>query len=301
VLDFLAGRLAALLEERAAAGLRRGCREQPERGPYVHGRLDVPAQLRDDPGRKDQLHSRYDDWTVDVPCNRAPKATAELALASPLLGEPARAALRRALRGFDGVGPTELTPEAFAAAEADRLAESYRPLLDLCRLLADGLRPGDAPGDAAGPAFLLDLERVWERYVTRGLAEAFAGGRWVASMQESHAFTRPDGGRPAEVRPDVTLRRDGRPALVVDAKWKRPAGAPSTPDFYQMLAYCAALGVGRAVLVYPGRRDRARTHSLVHAPVAVEVRTLCVTAAPDRCLRSLRRWARGLRKAGGQV
>ena len=62
--------------------------------------------------------------------------------------------------------------------------------------------------------------------------------------------------RPAlEMRPDVTVYRDGRPTLVVDAKWKRPAGAPSPADLYQMLAYCTALGVGRAVLVYPGRRD----------------------------------------------
>src|SRR5205085_10717831 len=136
-------------------------------------------------------------------------------------------------------------------------------------------------------------DRVFERYVTRGVAEAFAGrGRWAAAVQEAHAVTRPADGRPpVEMRPDVTLHHDGRPAVVVDAKWKR---SPATDDLYQMLAYCAGLGVGRAVLVYPGRRDRVRAHALRHAPVVVEARTLRVTASPERCRRSLRRLARGL-------
>jgi 5-methylcytosine-specific restriction enzyme subunit McrC len=302
-LHFLAGRLARLMEERVAAGLRRGYREQSDRGPILQGRVDVAAQLREAPGRKDQLHSRYDDWTADVPCNRAPTGTAELLLASPLLGEPVRAALRRALRGFDGVTPAAPTPEAFAAAEADRLAEGYRPLLDLCRLLAEGLAPGEASGPTACPAFLLDTDRVFERYVTRGVAAAFAdGGRWAAAVQEPHAVTRAADGRPpVEMRPDVTLYRDGRPALVLDAKWKRPAGAPASADLYQMLAYCAGLGVGRAVLVYPGRRDRVRTLALLHTPFAVEVRTLRVTALPERCRRSLRRLARSLAVPPGRA
>src|SRR5262249_19741031 len=53
VLDFLAGQLAARLAERTAAGLHRGYREQAEQGPFLHGRLDLAAQLREAPGRKD--------------------------------------------------------------------------------------------------------------------------------------------------------------------------------------------------------------------------------------------------------
>src|SRR5262249_13807231 len=148
--------------------------ERGERGPFLHGRLDVAAQLRESGGRRDQLQCRYDDFTVDVPCNQVPKSTAELALRSPLLGDAARPALRRALAAWDAVGSVALGPDHFAAAAPDRLTEPYRPLLDLCRLLADGLGPGEATGATPCPAFLLNLERVFEGYVTRGVVQAFA-------------------------------------------------------------------------------------------------------------------------------
>jgi 5-methylcytosine-specific restriction enzyme subunit McrC len=292
VLDFLAGRLARLLTERSAAGLRRGYRERADEGPFLHGRIDVPAQLRESPGRKDRLHSRHDDFTVDVPCNRAPRATAERLLSSMLLSERVREALRMALRSFDEVRSGPLTPDLFAAAEADRLAEGYGPLLDLCRLLADALGPTGAAGPTACPAFLLDMEHVFERYVTRGVLEAFADQEgWTAAPQETHVVA-----AGVEMRPDVTVHRDGRPALVVDAKWKRPAGAPSPADLYQMLAYCTAVGVGRAVLVYPGRRDGMRIYALRNAPIRVEMRTLRVVGDGAACRRSLRRLGRGLMK-----
>lgn len=293
ILNFLAGRLARLLAERSAAGLRRGYRERAEEGPFLRGRIDVPAQLREGPGRKDRLHGRRDDFTADVPCNQAPKATAERLLASVLLGERTREALRAALRDFADVQSEPLTPAVFEAAEADRLAEGYGPLLDLCRLLADALGPTETVGAKPCPAFLLDMERVFERYVTRGILTAFAGADgWEAAPQETHVVA-----PGLEMRPDVTVRRDGRPVLVVDAKWKRPAGAPEAADLYQMLAYCTGLGAGRAVLVYPWRRDGVRIYALRGGAIAVEVRSLRVIGDAVRRRRSLRRLACGLRQS----
>ena len=185
------------------------------------------------------------------------------------------------------------TPAVFAAAEADRLAEGYGPLLDLSRLLADALGPGDTAGPTVCPAFLLDMERVWERYVMRGVMTAFLGrDGWMAAVQQTHVVA-----PGVEMRPDVTVYRAGRPALVVDAKWKRPVGAPASADLYQMLAYCTALGVGRAVLVYPGRRDRLRIYALLNTPIRVEMRTLRVIGDAAACRRSVQRLGRVLRSA----
>ena len=66
-------------------------------------------------------------------------------------------------------------------------------------------------------------------------------------------------------------------------------------DLYQMLAYCTALGVGRAALVYPGRRDGVRVFPLHNAPIRVEMYTLRVVGEPARCLRSLKRLGQTLR------
>jgi 5-methylcytosine-specific restriction enzyme subunit McrC len=296
-LDFLAGRLARLLAERAAAGLHRGYAERSERGPFLQGRPDVAAQVREGT-RKDALHCHFEEFTADVPCNRVPKAVAELVLRSPLAGERARSLVRQALDGFDGIQAAALGPDSFAQAEPGRLTEAYRPLFDLCRLLADGLAPAGREGATACPAFLIDMERVFEGYVTRGIMEAFAGrDRYRVDVQPRHVANRPVAGQPdIHLRPDMVLARDGRAEVVVDAKWKDLAGSPLvTDDIYQVLAYCTALGVGRGVLVYPGRRHRAWDYEMTGTPIRLTVRTVRVVGDREACARSLRRLGRALR------
>jgi 5-methylcytosine-specific restriction enzyme subunit McrC len=289
-LAFLAARLAQLVEQRAAAGLQRGYAERTEQGPFLQGRLDLPAQVAGGP-RKDLLHCRYEDFSVDIPCNQVLRATLELLLRSPLVTGGVRGLLRQALRHFEAVRSVPLGPDSFTV-EPGQLVEGYRPLFELCKLLVESLTPGEVAGPTACPGFLLDMERVFERYLTEGVVQAFAGaeGHTVA-VQPLYLVNEPVPGQPdVRMRPDVLILRGGRPRLVVDAKWKRLRDGPLvTADVYQMLAYCAGLGVDRAVLVYPGRRDRVWGYTLARAPVAIEVRTLRVVGDGEKCARSLRR------------
>jgi 5-methylcytosine-specific restriction enzyme subunit McrC len=270
VLDFLARRLAARMAKRVAAGLHRGYVEQVERGPYLRGRIDMPAQLREtSPGALNSLH---DDWSVDVSCNQAVVATANSVLESPLLADATRASLRRALAGFAGVRTVPAVTGIEAPAE-------YRSLLDLCRLLDDSLRPGRESGATPGPAFLLDLARVFEGYVATGLTEAAPG---VVRVQRTIPLGGADG---LLLRPDLVLEENGRPGTVVDTKWKRIRG--NVADLFQIIAYATAFQTTRSALVYPGRRNERRDVQI--GPVTVEVRTLDVCGTADACRRSLRR------------
>ncbi len=290
LLDLLAGRLARLLEERAAAGLHRAFAERSEEGPFLHGRLDLPAQLREQPGRKDRLHCRYEDFTSDVPCNQLARATAELVLRSPLLGESVQDPLRRALQGYAGVTPAILGPELFQAAEPTGLNEGYRPLFELCRLLAEGLSPGEKAGTTPCPAFLLDMERVFENYCISSCVRPLhtgegVRGKYRAAIQPLHSFG--DLG----MRPDLVLHQADVPVLVLDAKWKKEA---VQQDIYQVLAYGAALGVKQAVLVYPGRRDGQHSYRFERAGITLTVRKLRVLGTRDACRRSAERLTRWL-------
>lgn len=290
LLDFLALRLARLVSERVSAGLQRGYAEVSSEGPYLQGRLDMPAQLRD-LARRDVLHSVRDELTVDILCNRLPRSTLELLLRSPLLGEPVVPALRQALTSLPPATPVPLSPENFTCALAERNTLAYRPLLELCRLVAQSLQP---PAGAGGPdvSFLLDLERLFERQVTRGLSEEFAGDqRFHLAVQPLFELSG------VRLRPDTAVSEQAQVCLIVDAKWKRlRRGGVNQADFYQALAYAAALGSPRVVLVYPGRHDDSWTVPVPHAQLEVEVRTLRVTAGRSGCLRSLRKLARNLRR-----
>jgi 5-methylcytosine-specific restriction enzyme subunit McrC len=295
--QFLAGRLARHLAERSAAGLHHAYAERSHHGPHLRGRLDLPAQLRDAGGRKDRLHCRYEEFTVDVACNQLSKATADLVLRSPLLAPAVGALLRRALAPFAEVASVPIGPDSFDAVTLDRLTEPYRPLLALCRLLVEGLSADCAAGPVPYPAFLLDMERVFERYCTAAVVQHLAGDAVLtAAVQQWRRAAAPVDGQPdLSLRPDLVVQRRGRPVLVLDAKWKRPpATALVTEDVYQVLAYCTALGVRRAVLVYPGRRDRVWTYRLEQGSIRLAVRTLRVTGSGAECERSVRRLLRGL-------
>src|SRR5262249_21143692 len=96
------------------------------------------------------------------------------------------------------------------------------------------------------------------------------------------------------LRPDMVITRGERRALIVDAKWKRLGRAPLPADTYQVLTYATLLGAGRAVLVYPGRRDRTGTYTFPGAPLTLQIHTLCVVGLRQRCQRSLQRLGRVL-------
>ena len=283
-LEFLAGLPAQRMTERVAAGLHRAYREQKEQGPTLHGRINLTSQLRESPGRKEQLHSQYEDWSVDGPGNRVVKAMAEADLSSPHPGSGVRVALRHALDGFAEVASVPLSPRLWQESEAQQLPADYRQLLDLCRLLADSLIPGDTAGPLAAPSFLLDMERLFERYVTRGIVEAFAQSRnHTVAGQMAHVVNRVVADQPElTMRPDVTIDRDGRTLLVVDAKWKHWTGAAETADLYQVLAYGTALGAEGVVLVYPGKRWRCQEHLFTHTPLRLLVCTLKVAGRRKR-------------------
>lgn len=246
--DILARRFASQLRALTTTGLHRGYVERREVGPTLVGRLDLAAQAAT--FRRDVLHSRHDEFTADVPANRRLLAVVERTLTHPELHTTVRAELAALRPHFADVTPDLRDP-------ADE-PPGYAAVLALARLLADGLAPGEAAGDAVGPAFLIDLERAFERSIAAGLTAAFAD-RPSWRVRPQVWLDAAIAGSPLHLRPDVLIERDDQPVAVVDAKWKRlpPAGVV-TDDAYQVLAYAAAMGLKRAALAYPGRRVKRR-------------------------------------------
>jgi hypothetical protein len=268
-LDLFAQRLAALMLDRAAAGLHRGYVERPVCEPTVRGRIDLPAHTRTawkHPGLFDQL---VDDLSPDVPANRWPKAAAAELARTPGISLATREALDRAIAAFADVGD-EPVPAAYRTAVRSGAPAEYHDLLDWCGLLDAG-------------EVLVSLERAFEVYATR-LFRAAVGERNLRVQQPIHLT-------PVALTPDLVVRRGDAPISVWDAKWKRPA--PTADDLHQALAYAALLGVVDCGLVYPGRRFRLETLRATGSAVAVHLLRLPLTDDPFR-LRSSAvrlRWA----------
>lgn len=293
VLDLLADRLAILMADRARAGLHREYRELHHEGPVLVGQLDVARQLRQPPGRKDQLHSRADDFSLQLPCHQVPRTLAGGLAASPLLDAAIRARLSQAVAGYGTIDEVALTPDVVESLRSPRVPAEYRPLADLCAVLAAGLAPGVLDGSTPSPALLLSLERWFEQHLSRTITAAFADHPARVQVQHTVHVGEPD----VVARPDVAVGQPDRPRVVVDAKWKRlAASGPDTADLYQILAYAHLLGAPTAMLVYPGRR-RWREMTFVHTPVRVQLCFLDVAGTPEQRRRSADRLARGVHRA----
>jgi 5-methylcytosine-specific restriction endonuclease McrBC regulatory subunit McrC len=290
VLDFLTRRLLRLLGERLAAGLHRSYVELSDDGSFLQGRLDVSAQLREEP-RRDRLHGRRQEQTPDVPCNQVIRSTLELLERSALVGGAARASLLQAIAALAGVSPIALGGELFARALADAATVSYRPLMELCQLVFESLQMTATVGTSNG-AFLIDLERLFERHVTRGIQGGLAGS---AFRVEEQLLLRVGGGT-VQLRPDVLVWQGERAHLVADAKWKRlRPGAVHPRDLHQLLAYGSVVGAQRLALIYPGQSDTCYGFHLEDG-IEVRVYLLRVTAGRKACIRSQQRLGRSLRR-----
>ncbi len=206
--------------------------------------------------------------------------------------------LRQVLTGYEDVQPAALTAETFT--QAITVTDAYRPLLDLAYLLAEGLASGETAGSTLAPAFLLDMDRLFESYLTRCVTRGFDGrGQFTVGVQSLHRANRAIAGQPdLLMKPDLLLSRRGEPVAVIDAKWKHLSESSVIPeDVSQVLAYCAALGVGRGVLVYPGRRDRTWNYELAGSSIRLTLHTLRVVGSAQALQRSMRRFLRDLRSS----
>ncbi len=109
-----------------------------------------------------------------------------------------------------------------------------------------------SPSDQSGPfsfhGFLLDMNRLFEEFVTQVLKTQIPASLTV----HAQASTSLDLAGALRLRPDVLIRCGHQTVVVGDCKYKRlDAGEHRHHDLYQLLAYCTALDVHHGVLIYP--------------------------------------------------
>jgi 5-methylcytosine-specific restriction enzyme subunit McrC len=99
------------------------------------------------------------------------------------------------------------------------------------------------------------MDRVFEDFVGKALRHAMKGFPGEMRLQFNAMLNEAvrDSDR-LTVRPDAVHLLGGRPVVVYDAKYRARTdrGASLTGDHFQMLAYCTALQVPTAWLVYAG-------------------------------------------------
>ena len=246
LLPALAAFFARTLERALVAGLRRDYRPESERLVALRGRVDIAGQFRQ-PGIVSPLACSFDEYTADIDENRYLRAAVRLLLRVPGVRSETRKVLQFQLSRFEDVADVAVDPELADRINFTRLNRHYEPSLRLAALVLRNLTLVDRVGAADAASFLLDMNDLFQSWVTDRLRAALRSRMTVRPEPTVHLGLN----RRVSMAPDLTFVDSGDVVYVADVKYKLTAsGMGKSDDYYQLLAYTTAMNLPEGVLIY---------------------------------------------------
>ena len=295
--DALAIALERAARDAFARGLLHGYREEEEALYTVRGRIRFDDQLRRRFGVPLPVEVRYDEFTDDIPANRVIKAAAYKLRGMRLRSDKARVGLGWVAAMLDNVSPVEYAPNAVPDITFDRLNAHYRGVVALARLVLQRNAFEAARGAVRASGFLMDMNKVFEEFVTVALREAL--GLTERQFGERNVGTLDEGGQ-VRLKPDLVWQEGSAAVFVGDAKYKRIVheSVPNA-DLYQLLAYATALNLPGGLLIYAKGEADTAAYTVRHARKRLEVAALDLGGTLDDVLARVASIAKDVRRLAG--
>lgn len=234
--------------------------QREERSVYLRGRLDIERHMQSPITERGRLHCIV-DYLDDI--NEFNDLLLWATNRFRQLAVDPR--VRQALQEIAGQLPkrdAEIRPPARLPMRAPSQYSHFRAALEIASTLARGAQTRQGNGSGDGYGYVLDMSRVFERFVAATLSRAvdLLSSDLSVVEQLTSQFASPvtPHARAYYTRPDNVVRLGAVPVALVDAKYKRLADAdegvktrPHNADLYQLFASSVAQKVRLGVLVYP--------------------------------------------------
>jgi 5-methylcytosine-specific restriction enzyme subunit McrC len=236
------------VERLVRQGIYRTYITHEEDDPFLRGRLLLAEHLQRNAVRVQHFYQRTEEFTPDVLENQVLKHTLWL-LSRVEYSQPAlRQQIRRVASAFVEVSPVFIAPSDCDRILYTRLNLAYRSRINLARLLMQHLSLEGQTGSTQFAAYLFDMSKVFELFVARFLENRFVDHPAIQVDIQQDIWL--DADQKEVGIPDIVLRWDGRPYLVLDTKYKVFEEKPKGADRNQMLVYCHTLDLCRGSLIY---------------------------------------------------
>ncbi len=269
-------------------GLLQGYRTEEEALHTVRGRIRFNDQINRRFGIPLPVEVAYDEFTEDIKENRLLNTALHRLSRLPVGSERSRQDVNGLRPAFNTVGLGDYRRGA-PEVQYTRLNSHYRPAVELARLIIDNSSLELFHGEVAGASFLLDMNKVFERFLFVALREALGlpGRVW----RSGERLTLDVDGK-IRLYPDLSWWSGGHCRFVGDAKYKRitPTGFQHA-DIYQMLAYCTAADLPSGLLVYAAGESEPGVYRIRKADKVIEVDSLDLKGQPEDILTEVKRIA----------
>lgn len=253
----------------ARRGFKSGYTTVQENAPCLRGKLLFARHIRANFVHQERLYAERDIFSSDCAENRLIK-TALCRLLRFARAPATRRDLQTLLEIMDAVPESSDIGRDFSRCSCGRSWESYRPVLDWCKIFLSGRRFTSLRGEETALALLFPMETVFERYTAACLRRHLDNKKYVLWAQDTGHWLFDAPSQQFRLRPDLVIldRSDGKPLAVLDTKWKclsEPGNALSDSvckkvsqgDIYQALAYQREYGAAWSALLYPGEESGA--------------------------------------------
>lgn len=226
--------------------------------PYLRGRLNLDAQLRQPPGRAHRFQVRHDDYLADCPENRLLRKALDRCRRSTSDPENWRLAQELTFRLAEVTASTDQAAD-FLSWRDGRLMGHYRAVKPWCKLVLTREQPLAVFGATEGLSLLFPMQRLFEGYVAAWFRRRVAAGTTVRTPAASESLCTHDGNPMFQLEPDIYVTRESE-RWILDTKWKALESTDrankyhlSQTDLYQMFAYghCYLGGAGAMALIFP--------------------------------------------------
>ena len=289
----LAESLARQAERALLHGVLQGYQTVEESSMVVRGRIRVGDQLRRHSGLPFPLEITYDEYLTDISENRILRTALRRMLAVPRLEPTVKARLSHLDNRLSGVQILRSGVPRPPWRET-RLNSRYHAALRLSEVILANTAAQTGTGNISVASFVVSMWKVFEDFVTTALGESFSRLGEHSETQYPAFLDAPrlDGCARVSMSVDLVHFVGRHPATVLDAKYKAVDASGGSPnaDHYQMLAYCTALEVKRAVLVYAGKNPPL-TRRVAFTDIDVTEHPLDLSQTPAEMLGALDRLA----------
>ena len=270
--DTLALALSAAARRAFARGLLYGYRAEEDALYTVRGRIRFDEQIRRRFGVPLPVEVGWDEFTDDILANRLVKAAAMRLRGMRLRSNDARRGLAWVSGMLGNVSAVEYPAANVPSVTFDRLNERYRAVVGLARLILRHSAFESGRGGVRASGFSMDMNVVFEEFVTTALREKLGVSDRVLRAQ---ARVNLDEGGQVRMYPDLSWWVGGRCVFVGDAKYKKTdSRRVPNADLYQLLAYATALGLPSGLLIYAKDEADTTTHIVAHSGKRLEIAAL---------------------------
>jgi 5-methylcytosine-specific restriction enzyme subunit McrC len=234
--------------------------------PFLRGRLQISAQLRQPIGRQHLFQVEYDEFLPDRAENRLIHSALKKVVQLSRSYENQRVA-KELLFLFDAIPESLLPSKDFKLWRNNRSMVHYQPVKPFCEYILNGQVPFSLVGKNNGLSILFPMNVLFEKYVAvvlrQQLEREYKLKEQASSehlIKEHYAVKNYRSNPIFQLKPDILIHKDSENIAILDCKWKLLDSNSreknykiSSSDMYQLYAYGNKYlkGRGKLFLIYP--------------------------------------------------